>query len=208
MGKPAMTQRGEEQFEQLRKEAVCPGCNYSLRGLPGDVVTCPECGREINMVAFLKDRWTGSWYSVPGYNAIVAPAIWIVVPLFALLIWPTLGISDKYPSVAIVVYMIALLVWVWLMLRLRHHHDNGKAPLLALLAHAVVAGYLVGGFTVFGSLIQSVETISKGGSVAPFAMLILGVIMLWLAKRGEKFLAARCIQQLMIERSKTDTMKS
>ena len=83
-----MTQRGEEQFERLREEAVCPGCDYSLHGLPGDVITCPECGRKINMVAFLKDRWMGPWYSVPGYNAIVAPAIWIVfIPAIVLPVW-------------------------------------------------------------------------------------------------------------------------
>lgn len=118
-----------------------------------------------------------------------------------------MGISDKYPAVAIIVYMIALLVWAGLMLRLRFHHDNGKAPLLALLAHAIVAGYLVGGFIVFSSLIQSVETISKGGSFAPFALLIVGAIILWLANRGEKFIANCCIRQIMVERSRTDTIK-
>ena len=48
-----MTQRGEEQIEKLREEAICPGCKYSLRGLPGEVVTCPECGREINIALLI-----------------------------------------------------------------------------------------------------------------------------------------------------------
>lgn len=30
----------------LNRDLYCPGCGYNLRGLPREVVRCPECGRE------------------------------------------------------------------------------------------------------------------------------------------------------------------
>ena len=73
-----MTQRGAKQIENLRDEATCPACEYSLRGLEGDEVTCPECGLRINLAAYFANKWTGPWHQVPGFNSLLMPVAWLL----------------------------------------------------------------------------------------------------------------------------------
>ncbi len=39
-----MASTGEERVNEIQQDLDCPHCEYNLRGLLGDVVSCPECG--------------------------------------------------------------------------------------------------------------------------------------------------------------------
>ena len=74
-----MTQRGEAQLEKLRDEATCPSCEYSLRGLAGDVVTCPECGCMVEIVDLLAGRWKQPLRNAPYFNLLTIPVGWLLI---------------------------------------------------------------------------------------------------------------------------------
>lgn len=44
----------------------CPKCDYNLRGLSGESVTCPECGSQWQATEIQVERWRGGKDAVPG----------------------------------------------------------------------------------------------------------------------------------------------
>src|SRR5688572_12808451 len=78
-----MTARGAEHVETLRESLACPACAYSLRGLEGDDITCPECGLEINVPALISQQWSRPWWEAPLYNTIALPLAWALLILMA-----------------------------------------------------------------------------------------------------------------------------
>ena len=38
-----MAETGEELVKAIQRDLLCPQCEYNLRGLYGDTVSCPEC---------------------------------------------------------------------------------------------------------------------------------------------------------------------
>ena len=49
-------------------DIACPVCEYNLRGLPGPIATCPECGRVCNVPELASRQWDKPWYTVPGFK--------------------------------------------------------------------------------------------------------------------------------------------
>ena len=69
---------GAEHAESIRDSLVCLKCGYSLRGLGGDVVTCPECGERNNAAEMAAGQWNRRWYEVPLFHELKTPCTWAI----------------------------------------------------------------------------------------------------------------------------------
>ncbi|MHC4109101.1 MAG: hypothetical protein ACYSTY_13560, partial [Planctomycetota bacterium] len=77
-----MSRRRRAGVEKLREELACPRCEYSLKGLRGDVVTCPECGTECDLAKLMLGQWVGPWYRAPGFGRILAPVACVAIGMW------------------------------------------------------------------------------------------------------------------------------
>ncbi|MCG8509202.1 MAG: hypothetical protein MI741_08225, partial [Rhodospirillales bacterium] len=64
----------ESPINTLERDLACPNCDYNLRGLPGPVVACPECGCKCDIPKLITARWNKPWYRAPKFNIVLAPA--------------------------------------------------------------------------------------------------------------------------------------
>lgn len=186
----------------LREKLVCPGCGYSLRGLPGDVATCPECGVSCDLAKLMMRQWIGPWYRAPGFNRILVPLLWPGLGWWVLVI--VLGFemqSGRLPAVTLLVAALLVAGWIWSMWRLRRLMPGGAAVLLALFAHALLLGYLVGVAGVIAFVVQTLRAGSLRRAVPMLAAMAVFTGLIWLCRRGERFIAERCIRRHLIDQA-------
>lgn len=87
----------------------CLHCDYDLRGLPGDPVRCPECGRHTSFEEYAEryvPRSKAGGYTI--LAAIVFASVWVMA-----------AISFAAPLVAACGLLPSLLVWAVLINRVR-----------------------------------------------------------------------------------------
>ncbi len=186
--------------EQLREELACPQCDYSLRGLGGDIVTCPECGTTCDLPKLLLRRWIGPWYRAPGFNRIILPLVWPGIGGWVILLALVLELQFAHPPVwTSVVAFVVLTGWLLSLWLASNLMPGNRALWLSALAHVLFVGYLI---AVVGS-IWLIGAASFAGSPGTGAMLIVGLVPLaalaYLGRKGEKFIAERCIREYLIE---------
>jgi hypothetical protein len=202
-----MSQRGEEQVGQLRDKAVCPACEYSLRGLAGDVVTCPECGRGVDVARLLSHQWTGKWHNVPGYTDLIMPVMWLLSgSLASALIWSWGEEVLRSPTAGIAATAATIGVWAFSIWRKRRLLDDGSALLMIGLAHGISAGYVGGAIAFVWIIINGVNLWPS--PVCLVHLLLLGMVAAFLVfgRRGERFIAAQCLKQYLRDNARADTM--
>jgi len=195
--------RRRAKVAQIREELSCPQCDYSLRGVPGDVGTCPECGVECDLTRMIVNQWTGPWYNAPKFNQVLAPlvtvsfGVWGVLIVFAI----ELGLQRTPTYTALAAGVLAV-AWMWLTWRLRNLMLDGAAMSLALLAHGIFAGYIV---SLVG-IIWLIWLASTAGSLMVATPALVSVLPLvglaWAGRRGEKYIAQRCIRQYLVDVAK------
>ena len=61
----------DDRLTDDARELTCPRCGYSLYGLGGSVVQCPECGTLCNVARPIAAQWRKPWYKAPGFNTLV-----------------------------------------------------------------------------------------------------------------------------------------
>lgn len=206
-------QSGADRVEAIREDLACPDCEYNLRGLSGDVVTCPECGRVCDVAALVTARWTGKWYKAPGLNTMLIPT---AVAVVGGLIWLTTSVSfvirDPYQAGSVIwswaILGITLAVWLWRMAVTSRAFDRPvKGPALAMLAHALFVGYL-GGLVFFVSGLASFlfGLFETGASGVGMGLLMIGgsVAVIWGCRWGEKFIAGYCIREYLRRQSRVE----
>lgn len=187
---------GKELTSEIRQDLRCPQCQYNLRGLSGRAVSCPECGTRWDVVKLAKlgTRWG---HSPPGMSdlfwpsAVAVPAALVMSPVALL----DLTASATYLALSIMVF---LPLWVWLMWRAWRAFGEVEGIYLALLYHAVVAGYLIAGFGFFLSavgLVIRVRDLPLSYVLGAVCMLVLFCAIGYVCWRGEHFIATRCIQR-------------
>ncbi|MEX0776493.1 MAG: hypothetical protein WD042_12385 [Phycisphaeraceae bacterium] len=193
---------GESHVEEICNDLACPACQYNLRGLRGAVVACPECGHRCDVAKLVVRRWTKPWYRAPGLYTMQWPVLWFVMGWFGIPIG--LSLADLAVQVAPLALLGALLVylaiWCLLMWRTWVLFGGFSGVLLALLMHAVLVGYLVG---LFGGIIAGIRLILSVKELdwidvvilVPFTAAFFGI--LWLARRGERWVAQRCIRRYL-----------
>jgi len=116
-----------------RRDIACPGCDYNLRGLRGDVVTCPECGATCDIGQLVARRWTKPWYYAPGLN-------WVMLPCaYALRVALSTRFIDVDKSTVLAVAVLLLIGWLLLMYRAWRVFRSPVGVALALLMHVALA---------------------------------------------------------------------
>lgn len=201
-----MTQRGVRQVEMLKDDAVCPGCDYALRGLQGDVVTCPECGQTIDLVRLLAIDWNRPWYDVPGFESLLLPLVWPMIGgLAALVAWGLAAVSNETPWLGASFLIVTILGWALSIWRRRAQLDNGSAIALIFLAHGLTVGYLAA-MAIFGaSLVQLFTSALLPVHLLSLLFVVLSAALAVVCRRGEKFIAAQCLKQYLLDTSRDES---
>lgn len=189
----------------LREELTCPGCGYSLRGLAGDVATCPECGMRCDLAKLVMRSWIGPWYEAPGFGRILFPLVWPGFGWWVLLLVWTVEVHAYGRLPVFTVLLAALLAagWVWSMWRLRRQMPGGAAILLALFAHAILLGHLVALLAVIVFVVQAAFAGSLRHAAPMLAGAAVSIGLIWLCRRGQRFIAERCIRRHLIDAAAT-----
>ena len=196
-----MTQRGEEQIEKLCEEATCPACEYSLRGLPGEVVICPECGQTIDIVQFVTTHWDGSWHQVPTFKTIRRPAYFLALLMFVMLFWFITGGAQNHKAFGLSVTCFMFSLWVWQILKMWQQYKRVRTLMLSLLAHLVIAGYMIGVLFVLQIVllfIYSTTNMLGWMSVPVFAA---GIVILGICQYSDKLIASECVRLYLLEQA-------
>lgn len=137
---------GDSQSEDIiawSPAVNCPKCGYSLRGLPGVVVRCPECGTQSylpELIARHRRDWSSNrLYNLLGNAAITLPAA------AAALVLPTIWLGLRNPlTMAFLACGLGLLgVWVGLLARIFAACGAREAIRLSVLMHVLVVCFVV-----------------------------------------------------------------
>lgn len=200
-----MTVRGEQLTEQLRDAAKCPSCQYSLRGLPGDDVQCPECGTKVNIAALVSATWLRPWWEAPLYNTLAIPLAWVIVAFIGVVV---VGSAAMHSHIAGELVLAAcgggIVIWLFLLAYMQHRFGSPEGIWLALLLHLVVPFYMVGLVGAIGMAIKLLAEIRELWIVTLYnaigASFFVGLFVT--ARMIERFVGRRCIRRhlrLMIE---------
>lgn len=188
-------------------DVACPDCGYNLRGLPGPIVNCPECGLRSDVPVLAARQWDKPWYRAPGFNALMWPAAWMWIS-FLIFAFVDATVSLGTAS-ALASCLVVIVGWSWLMVRASRVLDGEVGVWLALLMHVLVAGYLVGLVgvlvAVIFTVIDTVFTDSSRGadalSVLYGSLALAGfALLLWGCRRIERTIAGVCIRQYLLRR--------
>lgn len=192
---------------EVRIDIACPGCEYNLRGLPGPIVDCPECGLCSNVAELATRQWDKPWYKAPGFNTLCWPGIWAFICLF--FVQPGLDMNGFMGPLGLAVaWLLSLIGWVTLMYRAYRALGGLLGVWLALLMHILVVGFIVGAFGLFIMIVVSVVALYErdlGPISATFGFLSVAVIVLilWGCRRVERAIAGACIRH-HLRRKPTD----
>jgi hypothetical protein len=189
-----MMTRHTEHAQRIRDELTCPACRYSLRGLPGEVVLCPECGLKCDITAMMTRQWTGPWYNAPGFNRLLGPLVWLCLFGFAGLVLVGFSIDRSNPFVAVSAFLVVFGWWAYVLWRVRDVPTPGAGVPLALLAHGLFAGYLFGVGLLLMIIVRAINAGSLPGFVLITALMVAPIGIFWMMRRGEKYIAERCIR--------------
>lgn len=197
-----MSSGGAGQINRIRHDLACLECGYNLRGLRGDEVTCPECGTTFDVAELIMRQWIGPWQRAPGYGRLLGPvvvfSIGAVLAMYPLII--ELG-ENRFPVFSLGVLGVTAVPWAILMHRLARGGSEERVW-LALLAHLLLLGYAGGaiGLVVAGvSLILDFDPLAAPAMIA--AMVVCGAIV-YGCRRGEIYIANRCIRRYLKSESK------
>lgn len=189
---------GGAWVEQIARDLGCPACGYNLRGLRGPVVGCPECGQTCDIPRLVARKWTKPWWKAPGFNTILSPVAWLYV-MFLVTSCMSFNVAD--PLVMAVLGLVWVGGWGWLMWRAWQVFIGMEGVLLALLGHAVMLAYLSGLVAVLGGLIWAYSPFTgnaAGKGSAVVGGVAVGVVLMWMGRRGERFIAGRCIKRYLL----------
>ena len=190
--------RGEQLTEQLRDTVVCPQCQYSLRGLPGNDVQCPECGTRVNIASLITAKWLKPWWEAPLYNTLALPLAWVILAFLGVIV---VAAATRYSPIAPEIVLVAsgsgIVVWLFLLGYMHHRFGSAEGIWLALLLHMVVPFYMFGLVGTIGLTIKLlaeirevwVLTLYNAVGMAFFVGLFVG------ARLTERFVGHRCIRR-------------
>ncbi|MHC4216961.1 MAG: hypothetical protein ACYSU7_00760 [Planctomycetota bacterium] len=194
-----------DQVARIREVLCCPQCEYSLRGVRGDVATCPECGTKLDLARLIVSQWSGPWYRAPGFNRVLAPVTWAAISPWGVLLMFAFELAGaRTPVYAMAAGGAVVLVWIGLMWRLKRMIPGGAAMLLALLAHGILVGYAAGAVAVITLVWRAIVAGSFLVAAPTVAATLPALGLLWACRRGEKYIAQRCIRQHLVRMAQPD----
>jgi hypothetical protein len=200
-----MATRGEQHADQLRDALVCPQCEYSLRGLAGDEVNCPECGMHVNIASLITAKWTKPWWDAPLYNTLALPLAWVILSMLAAVVLFAATHRLNMSGELVLPWLgLSAIVWVFLLAYLQRRFGSAEGIWLALLVHLVVPFYMIGILGAIGMTVALLANLHALWVVSlyNFFGLLLFVALFISARLIERFVGHRCIRRhlrLMVE---------
>lgn len=181
----------------VRGDLFCPACEYNLRGLSGQELTCPECGETFKRVQLLATRGRPKVGLTPEYGVLTLPALWLVVVRTGYWWWQAnyQAAPAAEPFVLPVWGVVAATGWLWLMVRLWRRLGGLDAVGDALLLHLVLAVYVGAGLGLVGLMANMLfamvflrPSTMVGGLFG--CLVLLGLLAL--ARVGDRRVQRRC----------------
>lgn len=213
---------GVEHAREILQDLACPACQYNLRGLRGEVVSCPECGARSDVAKLMQARWQIPWRKAPGYNRLAYPLAWLVLTGV-----PTVIHHFSYDMLFLqtprhVYYWtlggVAIMLAGWVLVMVRTHRREGgtDATFKALQAHVAYGAYMlsvVAFVTAAGTGLEFLGRLSGTVRIIPIvaiggASLVAGLLaatMGYLGHRGERAIGHWCIRRFIARQSGLDT---
>ena len=193
-----MATSGEALVDGIQRDLECPQCEYNLRGLRGDIVSCPECGAVCDVAKLVSQRWTKPWHQAPWLTRLYLPTAWAVLAGMAWLsMYPVLRETGR--SLVLLAGLAGLAIWCRLMWMARAVFRSNEGLYLALAGHLILAGYLLGVVGVFFGIAGAAETFSTDAlrSLGFAVMTVVSAVAVPLCYRAEKMVAKRCIRRYL-----------
>jgi hypothetical protein len=148
-----------ERRAALARAVDCPECGYSLRGLPGVIVTCPECGRRCYLPALIAQH-RRDWTSSKLYHMLGNSAITLLGALLAVAgARVTIHAHPAAPAVLVASGIGLLALWLRLIARLFRWCAAWEALRLAVLMQILVVSFVVCGSLAWAGVITLVGII-------------------------------------------------
>jgi len=207
-----VAETGEQHVAALQHDLKCPACEYNLRGLRGDVVQCPECGETCDIAKLIATRWTLPWHRAPRLSTIYMPVVVAVLSPIAFL-FATLFTSDDVLfdeqawAIPMLVAMVVLFGWGIALFSAYRVFNGNRGVTLALISHLLLIAYMAGVVAFIGGGVTCVRGIGTANMLSTLLgglSLAAGVLLFWLGRRGEKYVAGWCIRRHLQLQSAAD----
>lgn len=191
--------------ESAHPNVRCPACDYLLRGLPGAIVTCPECGRTCDVPKLIARRRT-DWLTSRVYQHLFAAGVLFPFALLATLI--TFLLVPSVGAAAGVLGIVAVVLgggWLLLIHRAAAGRLDRDFLVLVALSHGLQACLMlsaviivVGGAVILGgtlALMLPDERSEAAVAVLVSTAVVFGaIIFLSNANRMDRAIGIRCIR--------------
>ncbi len=179
----------------LRNDLVCPGCEYSLRGLTGDVVTCPECGERIDVATLVTKQWRKPWWDAPGYSLLCLPCGVGIVGTFIAVVFAGPELMDADPVIAALGLAGIFVVWLTTMGVANRRLPGGRGLEGAIIAHVILLAYLAAAALSVLFIVRAVLFSSLSTFILYLLLLAIPLGLVFLGRRGEKMIAGWLIRE-------------
>lgn len=192
----------------IRQDLACPTCDYNLRGLHGDIVTCPECGTVCDVATLVTARWTEAWWKAPGFNYAIGPAAIVMIGFVMVWIaWTLSAFTSLWFWIVPLACVLAFAAWLITMYKAWIFFADVQGLWLALLAHLIMVAMFVSAVSMLIMVMLLIFTVLNANFSLIYALiyclvLVAMAVVLWIARKGEKFIAQKCIRRHLQERSK------
>ena len=186
----------------------CPKCGYSLRGLKGADVVCPECGTALDVVELIRHRPMDRLDN-PVYRRVARPAIMLACGLALFTVMVLIVGGYRPDSTWMNVLAVAVLVtWMAPLAVVLASMDRQLIWLMALL-HIVylgiailVLGGVVGFILSVIGFAQSMAVNDAAGAVRRAAgALVSAAVALgsfWPLRQLDRYVGRRCLAHLLM----------
>ncbi len=132
---------------------VCPACGYSLVGLRGPIIQCPECGTTCDINHIIKHARI-DWFRNSQYQMLSRPPMVISAGgLICLLLAVAFGLNPVTGSLVSFIACITILIWTIMLAIIMIREGDVEILWLLILLHVVYVGFVV---LVLGAMITFV----------------------------------------------------
>jgi len=187
----------------------CPNCGYSLRGLAGVDVVCPECGIHLDVAELIRHRPLDRLDN-PVYRRAARPAIMLAcgLALFAVMLFIVGGYRPD--SLWINGFAMAVLIAWMIPLAIALATMHGSFIWLTFLLHLVYVGIVIG---VLGGVAwfildvirctQSIAASDMTGAIrqaiGSMVAAVIAIVSLSILRRLDRHIGRRCLRLLLTD---------
>ena len=186
-------------------DVQCPACGYSLRGLPGVVVRCPECGRQWDLPELIARR-RRDWTSNRLYGLLGNAGVTLLAALLIVLLVPVTAAIHALAAVVVFLCGLAMLgFWFSLIVRVFQCSRVSEAIMLIVLMQILVAMFIICGVLLLPGLLAlaggAIDAMFSQRPLVALAISAVGAATVGVAiggllicRRLDRFIGRRCIE--------------